>query len=106
MRHSPLSDGKRASAARVHEALCLEPVSNELRDRDEREAVLLAEFLELRTARRGTVAIEDLADHTGGPQACEACKIDSGLGVADALQHATVARPQRMDVPRHAKVRT
>src|SRR6476661_494194 len=84
--------------------LVLEPVRDELRDGDEREAVLLRERLELRALGGRAVVVEDLADHTGGIHAGEPREIDRGLGVPDALEHATVARAQRMHVSAVAQI--
>ena len=72
---------------------------DELRDGDEREAVLWANRSSSGAARARAVFVEDLADHAGRRQAGEAREVDRRFGVADALQHAAVARAQREDVP-------
>ena len=89
----------------VHEALRLQPVRDELRDGDERQAVLEREPLELR--RRFIVvpsSFEDLADHAGRIQAREPREIDGRFGVPDALEHAAVASAKRVDVPGASEV--
>ena len=88
----------------MHEPLVLEPVRDELRDRDEREPVLRRELLELRRAAGRAVIIQDLADHAGGLEAGEPREVDGRLGVADALQDAAVTRAQRMHVARLAEI--
>ena len=49
---------------RMHQTLILQAVRDELRDRDERDAVFLRELLEVRPARRRSVLIEDFANHS------------------------------------------
>ena len=83
----------------MHEPLVLQPVRDELRDGDEGEPVLARELLELRTLRRRAVLVEDLADRRPpGYSAGEPREIDRRFRVADALQHAAVARAQREHV--------
>ena len=88
----------------MHETLVLEPVRDELRDRDERDAVLLRELLELRTARRRSVLVEDLANHSRRQASGQPREIDRGFGVSDALEHAAVARAQRKHVAAVAEI--
>jgi len=56
------------------------------------------EPLQIRAAGRRAVVVEDLADHAGRIEAGEAREVHRGLGVPDALQHATLAGAQRVHV--------
>jgi hypothetical protein len=82
----------------VHEALGAQPVRDQLRHRDERQAVLARERLELRTLRRGAVLVEDLADDARRIDVRQPREVHGGLRVADALQHAAVACAEGKDV--------
>ena len=62
------------------------------------EAVALREGDEIGHARHGAVVVHDLADDGGGVEPGKARKIDGGLGVAGADQHAALARDERKDV--------
>ena len=83
----------------------MQPVRDELRDGDEREPVLAA-----RTPRAaGACAVVPSSLRISqitpaGYSAGEPREIDRGLGVADALQHAAVARAQREDVAAVAQI--
>ena len=89
----------------VHQALRAQPMRDELRDRDERQSVRSGEGLQLRTFGCGAVIVEDFANHTGRLQPGKAHQVDSRFRVPDALEHATLARAQRVQVPRTAKIR-
>src|SRR5437867_6351398 len=82
----------------MNQSLVLQTMRNELRDRDERELMLLGKALELLTARGAAILVEDLANHAGRVQASAARQVDRGLRVADALQHAALTRAQWEDV--------
>ena len=105
--HAPLAEvGRQARLGdAVHQPLVLQAVGDELGDGDEGEVVPIGERLELRPARRGAVVVEDLADDARRVQAGEPGQVHRGLGVADALQHPAVARPQRVHVARTTQVR-
>ena len=64
--------GKARFGDAVHEALLLQPVGDELRHGDEGDVVLLRECLELLTAGRRAIVVEDLADDARRLQAGEA----------------------------------
>ena len=73
-------------------------VLDQVGDRDELDPVLPAERDQIGDACHRSVVLHHLADHPGGDQTREPREIDGGLGVADALEHAAAARPQREDV--------
>ena len=74
------------------------PVGDQVLDRAELEAVLLAELDEVGHARHRAVLLHDLADHAGRRQAREPREVDRALGLARALERAAGARAQREDV--------
>jgi len=88
----------------VHETLRLEPVCDELSDRNESQAVLLREPIELGPAGARAVFAQDLTNHSGGHEAREPCEIYSCLRVSDALEHPTLTCAQRRYVSRSAQV--
>jgi len=65
--HAPYSHvgGEPCLGDSVHEPLGLQPVRDHLRNRDEGQAVLRGESLELRPTRARSVFTEDLADDAG-----------------------------------------
>src|SRR5688572_15034440 len=83
----------------VHEPLGVQPVCDQLRHGDEREPVLGRVSREVVALHRRAVVVQDLTDHAGGVQPGEPGEIDRGLGMANALQHAPIAPPQRVHVP-------
>ena len=89
----------------VHQSLLLEPVRDQLRHGDERQAVHGGELQQLIAPHRGAVFGEYLADDARGRQPGETRKVHGGLSVADALQLAAIARAQREDVSRTAQLR-
>ena len=95
---SPYCVGIRASRHAAHELLAVAAVADEVGDRDEHEAVLGGERLELGQALHRAVVVDDLGEHAGRVAAREPGEVDRGLGVAGALQHAAVAVAQREDV--------
>ena len=88
----------------MDQPLVFQPVGDELRDRDEGQAVLLGEPLEVRTARHRAVRIEDLADDPCGIQPGQSREIDARFGLTDTLQDTAGTRAQREDVPRAAQI--
>ena len=97
--NSPHSVGMRASAIAPHELLALAAVADEVGDRDQQQAVLVAELLELGQARHvALVLADDLAQDPGRIQPGHAAQVDGGFGVAGAVEHAAFAVAQREDV--------
>src|SRR5690606_2368046 len=88
----------------VYEALVLEPIRDDLRDRDEAQSVLLRENFQLRPARHRAVRIHDLADHARRRQSGQPRQIDGRFRLTDAPQHATGYGAQRHYVAGPAQV--
>ena len=80
------------------ELLVLAAVLDELGDRDHQEPVLLAELDQVRDPRHRPVVVHDLAEHAGGVHARQTGQVHRRLGVAGALEHATLGVAQREDV--------
>ena len=81
-----------------HELLAVAAVADEIGDRDEHEAVLGREALEVGQALHRAVVVDDLGEHAGRVAAREPGEVDRGLGVTGPLQHAALAVAQREDV--------
>jgi len=79
----------------VDEALGVEPVADEVCDRDHFQGVALAELFQLRDAGHGAVIVHDFADDAAGAQSSQAGQVDHGLGLSGAHQDAAFARTQR-----------
>ena len=94
------AEGARERGLRLaaHEALGIEPVADQIGDVDQPQAVALGVVDQLRQPRHRAIHVLDLADHPGGIQTGEARQIHCGLGVASALEHATLLGAQRKDV--------
>src|SRR5688572_11604186 len=90
-RQSRLSDA-------MHQTFVLQPVRHELRDRDERQAMVFRELLQLRSTRGGAVVIQDLTDHAGWVESRQARQVDRRLRMPDALEHTALARAQGEDM--------
>ena len=88
----------------VDQAFRAKAMGDDLRDRDERQIVLLREAIQVGPLRRCAIRVEDLADDTGRLEARKPHEVHCCLGVADALQHAAFPRPQGMHVPGPAQV--
>ena len=88
----------RASATRRTSFSVLAPVADQVGDRDQQQAVLAANALEVGHARHRAVVVDDLAQHAGRVEAGQAGEVDRGLGVAGPLEHAALAVAQREDV--------
>ena len=85
--NSPNSVGIGACAKPADELLVLAPVTDEVGDRDEQQAVLVGEALELgRAGHVHLLLVDDLAQHARRIQAGEAGEVDGGLGVTGALR--------------------
>ena len=87
-----------------HELLAMAPVADEVGDREQHEAVLGRERLEVGHALHRAVVVDDLRQHAGRVATREAGEVDRGFGVAGALQHAAVAVAQREDVTRAREI--
>ena len=60
----------------------------------------VGEALELGHAGHvGLLVVDDLAEQPGRVEARQPAEVDGGLGVAGPLEHAALARHQRVDVP-------
>jgi len=79
-------------------------VTDQVGDRDERQAVSSGECSELRHPRHRPVIEHHLAQHARMRPSRQTGQIDSGFGVPGALQHATRAGPQRKHVTRPVEV--
>ncbi len=90
----------RAARGQLADALVPHPVLDEIGDRDDPESVLAAELDEVGHPRHFAVGPHDLADHCRRREARQASEVDRALGLTDPRQHATIASPQREDVPR------
>ncbi len=88
----------------MNQLLHPEPVGHQLGDRDKCETVLLRESLELRPPSAGPILIEHLADHSGRIKTGEPSQIHRGLGMSNALQHATGTGPHRVHVSRTVEI--
>ena len=88
-----------------HELLVVAAEPDEIGDRDEHEAVLLRERLEVGPALHRAVVVHDLGEHAGRVAAGEPGEVDGGLGVTGPLQHAAFAVAQREDVARAGRDR-
>src|SRR5450759_28287 len=88
----------------MHEPLGLEAMRHELRDGDEREAVLLREALQLGATGARAVLAQNLADHPRRNEAGKAGEVNGRLGVAHALEYSSSARAKRRDVSRTAQI--
>ena len=97
--------GKHRLGDPMDEALVTQPVGDQVRDRNEGETVLLREYLELRAACNRAVLVEDLTDHAGRRAISQPRDIDGRFRLSDALEHATLLRPQWKDVPWSNEVR-
>lgn len=75
-------------------------VGDEVRDRDDHQAVLVGEFAQLGQPGNGAVVAHDLHDAARRLQPGEAGQVDRSLGVTRPLEHAELTRPKREDVTR------
>ncbi len=82
----------------THELLAVPAVTDEVGDRDQHEAVLLGEALEVGEALHRAVVVDDLRQHARRVATGEPGEVDRRLGVAGTLEHAAVAVAQREDV--------
>src|SRR5215510_9906958 len=60
--------------------------------------MLRCKLFELRQARYRAVFIHDLANHSGGIQACDSRNVNARLRLSGTDQHAAALRAQREDV--------
>ena len=82
----------------LDELLGAAPMRDQVLDRAELEAVLLAELDEVRHAGHRAVVLHDLADHAGGREPGQPREIDGALGLPRALERPAGAGAQREDV--------
>ena len=82
----------------LDQRLALESVLDQIGDRDDRQAVLASEQLEVVHPRHLTVVAHDLADDPGRGAPSQAGEIDGALGVTRADQDAAGLGPEREDV--------
>ena len=87
-----------------HKPFVLEPVADQIGDRDQVEAVLSGVLRQLRQTGHGAICILDLTDHARGMQSRHAREIHSGFGVASPFQHSPIAGAQRKDVAGAAQI--
>src|SRR5581483_4525739 len=91
--------GDRRLGDPAYELLVLAAVPDETRDRDQQQAVLVGEPLELgRASHVHLLVVDDLAQHTRRVQPREAGEVDGRLGVTGTLEHASFAGFERQDV--------
>src|SRR5262245_23028787 len=83
----------------AHQLFLVNPVLDEVPDRNHLEPVRGRELGQLRHARHAAVVVEDLTDDAGRIAARQASQIDRGFGVTGAPQDAPSHRPERQDVP-------
>src|SRR5690349_10880136 len=88
----------------MDEALCLQPVRDDLCDGDEGETVFLRELLQLGPTSARSILAEDLADHARRTEPGQTREVNRCFGVPDPLQHTTVARAKRWYVTRTAEI--
>src|SRR5690606_8799264 len=86
------------------QALGLQAIGDQVRDREDAQAVLLRELLEVRHARHRAVVLDDLADDGGRVEPRHAREVDRALRLASAHQHAAAPGLQREHVPGHDDV--
>lgn len=79
--------GRDAQSHAVGLLVALLDVRDQVGNRGEHQAVLLAEGAQLRRARHRAVVVANLAQHARLVEACQPAEIDGRLGVAVALQH-------------------
>ena len=98
MRHSPCSVGSRASATRCTSRSRLEPVRDELRDRDEDDVVLGGERSSCgrRAAEPSSFRISQITP--AGDRPASRARSTAASVWPDALQHAALARAEREHV--------
>ncbi len=89
----------------VHIALVLHAIANQLRYRQQLQAVDLAEFDQIGHARHGPVVAHDFADNAGGHQSRHSGQVYRRFSLSGAHQHSAFARPQREDVAGSGQVR-
>ena len=82
----------------LDESLGLQPVLNQLGDREDAEPVLLREHLEVRHAGHRSILVHDLADDARGHEPREPREIDRAFGLPGAHEDAAVSRAQREHV--------
>ena len=100
------AEGARHGGLRLpaHEAFGVEPVADQVGDRDQPQAVQAGVLQQLGKPRHRTIWVLDLADHTRRIEPRQAGQVHGGLGVAGPFQHAAIAGPQGEDVARSPKV--
>src|SRR4051812_46688324 len=101
----PVLRGQPRLGDTMNEALGLQTVRDHLSNGDESEVVFLRELLELGATGARSILVQDLANHTSRGETGESSEVHRGLGVTNPLQHTAVARAQRRNVARTAKIR-
>ena len=84
---------------RLYEFFAYAPMRDQTLDRTNAQAMLFAEFHQLRQPRHGTVVVQNFAEHSRRLESGHSCQIDGGLGVPGASQDTSVLRAQWKDMP-------
>ena len=89
---------QRGFADLLDEAFGPKPVADQIRRRDDLQAVVLGEVDQIGDPRHRPVFLHDFANNARRNQACDARKIHRSLGLAGADQHAAIASAQRKNM--------
>src|SRR6202453_2896356 len=95
-----LADGRlnRKGGDPLDQLLARLPIGDEIRDRNALDLVLIGEGLDLGSDHHGAVVIGELADHGDRRQARKLAKVDGGLGMAGAHEHAPILGDKGKDM--------
>src|ERR1700722_14460186 len=81
------------------------PIGDEIRDRNALDLVLVGEGLDLGSDHHGAVVVGELADDGDRRQTGELAKVDRGLGVAGAHEHAAILGDKGKNMTRPDAIR-
>src|SRR5215510_2088570 len=88
----------------LNEVFGAKAVTNQLRNSDYLQLVVIGEVNQVRNTRHRSVFLHNLADDAGRRHSCDRCQVHRCFGLPRPNQYTAVARTQREDMPGTAKI--